>query len=80
MHRELYNKILETNYNETNSECDCKVLEGYPIGYPTVKELINILKTLPEDYYVTCCGAENFIYIFPENSYITIDNEDHLVC
>ena len=50
MHRGLYNKILETNYNETNSECDCRVLNGYPIGYPTVKELINVLKTLPEDY------------------------------
>ena len=35
---------------------------GYPIGVPTVKELIAILSKLPEDYRVYCCGAENYLW------------------
>jgi len=37
--------------------------------------LIAILSKLPQDYRVTNCGAENFLYMFPQNKYITIDNE-----
>ena len=48
---------------------------GHPLGIPTVKELIAILSKLPQDYRVTNCGAENFLYMFPQNKYITIDNE-----
>jgi hypothetical protein len=51
---------------------------GLPIGTPTVKELIAILSKYPEDYRVTCCGAENYLYLFTKNKYITIDNEWYL--
>ena len=51
---------------------------GYAIGTPTVKELITILSELPEDYRVTCCGAEGFIHMFEEDKYITIDTEQYL--
>ena len=53
-------------------------LEGHPIGMPTVKELIAILSKFPEDYRVTCCGAENFLHLFAEKKYITIDHERSL--
>ena len=49
--------------------------EGHPIGMPTIKELIAILSKFPEDYRVTCCGAENYLYLFEKDKYITIDNE-----
>ena len=54
--------------------------EGYPIGLPTVKELVAILRQLPQDYKVTCCGANNYLYLFEEDNekYITIDNEWYL--
>lgn len=51
---------------------------GTPLGTPTVKELIAILSQLPEDYRVTCCGGENYLYLFPEDKSITIDNEWYL--
>lgn len=37
---------------------------GYYIGYPTVKEMIAIMSKLPQDYKVTCCGGENYLYRF----------------
>ena len=66
---------------------DAEVLErlmegchiGQPLGYPTVKELIAALSNLPEDYRVTCCGAECFIHLFAQKKYITIDSEHHLL-
>lgn len=51
---------------------------GHYIGTPTVKELIAILSKLPQDYRVTCCGGENYLYRFEEGKYITIDNERSL--
>jgi hypothetical protein len=48
---------------------------GYPIGVPTVKELIAILSKLPEDYRVYCCGGENYLYLWSNNKNITIDCE-----
>lgn len=51
---------------------------GYYIGKPTVKEMIAILSKLPQDYRVTCCGGENYLYRFEEGKYITIDHEDFL--
>lgn len=51
---------------------------GYYIGQPTVKELIAILSKLPQDYQVSCCGGENYLYRFEEGKYITIDNESFL--
>ena len=54
------------------------IREGYCIGTPTVKELIAILSKLPQDYKVTCCGGENYLYRFEEGKYITIDNERSL--
>ena len=51
---------------------------GVPMGTPTVKELIAILSKLPEDYRVTCCGGENYLYFWPEQESITIDNEWYL--
>lgn len=51
---------------------------GVPMGTPTVKELIAILSKLPEDYRVTCCGGENYLYFWPEQKSITIDNEWYL--
>jgi len=53
-------------------------LIGVPLGYPTVKELIALLSTLPENYCVTCCGAENYLYVFSKNKSITIDHERYL--
>ena len=52
---------------------------GHPLGYPTVKELIAALSNLPEDYRVTCCGAECFVHLFTQDKYITIDSEHHLL-
>lgn len=49
----------------------CRV--GMPLGTPTVKELISILSKLPEDYQVTCCGTDNYLYLFPQCKAITID-------
>lgn len=54
------------------------VRDGYYIGTPTVKELIAILSKLPQDYRVTCCGGENYLYRFEEGKYITIDSEWYL--
>jgi len=54
------------------------VRDGYCIGKPTVKELIAILNKLPQDYRVTCCGGENYLYRFEEGKYITIDCEWYL--
>ena len=51
---------------------------GQPLGCPTVKELITALSNLPEDYRVTCCGAECFFHLFAQNKYITIDSEHYL--
>lgn len=51
---------------------------GYGIGTPTVKELIAILSKLPEDYRVTCCGADNFLYLFPQSKAITIDCDSYI--
>ena len=51
---------------------------GHPLGYPTVKELIAALSNLPEDYRVTCCGAECFVHLFAQDKYITIDSEHYL--
>lgn len=48
---------------------------GYYIGQPTVKEMIEILSKLPQDYRVTCCGGENYLYCFEKGKYITIDHE-----
>lgn len=48
---------------------------GYCVGTPTVSELIAILSKLPQDYKVTCCGGENYIYRFETGKYITIDHE-----
>ena len=52
--------------------------DGYCIGTPTVKELIAILSKLPQDYRVTCCGGQNYLYRFEEGKYITIDCERYL--
>ena len=51
------------------------IRNGHYIGLPTVRELIAILSKLPQDYKVTCCGGENYLYRFEEGKYITIDNE-----
>ena len=61
------NNVVLTPYNEDINN------EGYPIGQPTVKELIAILSQLPEDYRVTCCGAENYLYLFEDAKCITIE-------
>ena len=53
---------------------------GYPLGNLTVKELIAVLSKMPEDYRMTCCGAENYLYLFTKDKYITIDNERWLCC
>ena len=73
MNNGLYNKILEVNYGENDGAAD-----GYSIGIPTVGELIKILQQLPPNYRVTCCGAENYLYLFPDSGYVTIDNESYL--
>ena len=72
MNKTAMNNVVLTPYNEDINN------EGYPIGQPTVKELIAILSQLPEDYRVTCCGAENYLYLFEDAKCITIDNEAYL--
>lgn len=65
---------------------DAKVIEallgdlrvGHFVGTPTVKELIAVLSQLPEDYRVTCCGADGYVHIFADQKYITIDSEQYL--
>ena len=54
--------------------------EGRHLGTPTVKQMIKILSKLPEDYRITCCGAENYLYVFASSKCITIDNEQYLDC
>lgn len=51
---------------------------GVPLGTPTVKELIAILSKLPENYRVSCCGGESYLYSWPEQESITIDTEWYL--
>ena len=51
---------------------------GVPLGAPTVKELIDILSKLPQDYRVFCCGGENYLYMWPDQKRITIDCEWYL--
>lgn len=51
---------------------------GYPLGYLTVKELIEVLSKMPKDYRVSCCGAENYMYLNVKDKFVTIDNEYHL--
>lgn len=72
MKKNVEKDIVLTPYSETN-------MEGYPIGTPTVKELITILSQLPENYKVTCCGTDSYLYLFDEkDKYITIDCEYYL--
>lgn len=66
-------EVIDSIMDRVGSRC------GFPIGTPTVKELIAVLRNLPEDYRVTCCGAENYLYLFSKDKYITIDNENYLV-
>ena len=74
MRKDFYNEVLNANH----SQDDFRAMDGYPIGNPTVKEFIGILRKFPADYRITCCGGENFLYLFPDNGYITIDNESYL--
>ena len=59
--------------SKISDRMDCQ--KGHPIGIPTVKELIALLSKFPEDYRVTCCGAENYLHLFADKKYLTIDNE-----
>lgn len=72
MNQNATNKITLTPYDEWGNN------EGYPIGTPTIKELISILSQLPEDYRVTCCGGENYLYLLANKKSITIDCERYL--
>lgn len=67
---------MNTDFNCVAEDCD--YYTGLPLGTPTVKELISILSKLPEDYKVYCCGAENFLYLFPQSKSVTIDCESYL--
>ena len=68
----MKNEIILNPYNtETNAE-------GYAVGTPTVKELIAILSKLPQDYAVTCCGANAYLYLMEDAKSITIDCEGYL--
>ena len=74
MNEDFVKNIVLTPYNSDFNN------EGYPIGLPTVKELVAILRQLPQDYKVTCCGANSYLYLFEEHNekYITIDNKWYL--
>lgn len=68
----MKNEITMNPYNaETNAE-------GYAVGTPTVKELIAILSKLPQDYVVTCCGSNAYLYLMEDTKSITIDCEGYL--
>ena len=54
----------------------CRV--GQPIRTPTVKELISILSKLPQEYRVTCCGNEGYLYLLGKDKCINIDHERYL--
>ena len=67
---------MNPDFNCATAKCDSYT--GQPLGIPTVKELIAVLSKLPEDYKVYCCGAENFLYLFPQSKSVTIDCENVL--
>ena len=81
----LANKLLEKNIvvaDELSIANEVELLnlqDTYNLygGYTTVKELIPILSKLPQDYKVTCCGAENYLYLCANDKYITIDCEHY---
>lgn len=62
----------------TFEEEEIGMLNGYLLGTPTVKELIQILSGVPEDYCVTCCGTDGYLYLSAEEKYVTIDTEPYL--
>lgn len=72
MNKNTMNDFALNAYNVENNT------EGTPIGTPTVKELIAILSKLPQDYTVTCCGAEAYLYLMEDSQTITIDCESYL--
>lgn len=52
--------------------------EGVDLGCPTVKDLIEILSKVPEDYKVTCCGVGIYLHAYNLDRYITLDTEEVL--
>ena len=72
MNKTVMNDVILRPY------CAAHNAEGTPIGTPTIKELIAILSKLPEEYTVTCCGTEAFLYLMEDDHTITIDCESYL--
>ena len=56
----------------------CKTTYGYSIKGTKVKDLIEVLKTLPEDYDVCDCGSEAYLYVFPYGDCMSLDTEAYL--
>ena len=72
MNKNAMNDFTLNPYNAENNN------EGTLIGTPTVKDLIALLSKLPQDYSVTCCGAEAYLYLMEDSQTITIDCESYL--
>ena len=56
----------------------CESTTGYSLKGITVKDMIKVLSTLPENYEVYCCGTHCYLYLFPDSESITLDCESYL--
>lgn len=52
--------------------------DGYPIGKPTVADLIDLLSKFPADYHVEFCGTDGYLYLFASEQCVTFDSECYL--
>ena len=72
-----YTKNAE-NLNAWSKRNSTDSMEGYPLGYLSVKELLEILGALPEDYRVSCCGADCYLYVIPGSKSVILDDASYL--
>ena len=66
------------NLNAWSKRNDIDTMDGYPLGRLSVKELIKILSALPEDYRVSCCGADCYLYVIPGSKSVILDDASYL--
>ena len=79
MNSEEKRNSIRSNQNIIDDIVDrFDTLSGYHLENLTVKDFINILNRFPKNYRIYCCGAESFLYVFPNEESITIDNEKYL--
>lgn len=52
--------------------------DGYPIGQPTVADLIDLLSKFPANYQVDFCRTDGYLYLFASEQCVTFDSECYL--